>query len=222
MTTHDALAPSVASGRSSLLARWAPLGGLLFAAGLIALLFTSGDTGDTAAEVVAYAESNSGEVDATGLFGLISLLLLGWFVGGLHVRLLAVGARVEATFALAAGAAFALLFFVTLMIWYAPLMELDDESPASLQASEAETYLGIEDIGWFMLGGSGIAAGVMIVAASLGARRGGLVPGWAGWVGVALGIVALATIAFFGLIAWLLWIVLASVLMLWRPPTSAS
>jgi len=216
VTTQDALAPAVATERGSWLARWAPLGGLAFVAGFVALIASIGEPGDTPAEVIAYAETHSGRLDAMTLFALLSLLLLGWFVGGLHVRLLAVGARLEATFALAAGAAFALLFFVTLMIWQAPLLELDDEGSASLQTSQAETFLGIEDIGWFTLGGAGVAAGMMIMATSIGARRGGLVPAWAGWVGVALGIIALATIAFFGLIAWLLWITLASLLMLWR------
>jgi hypothetical protein len=221
VTTDDALAPAVATERESWLARWAPLGGLAFVAGFVALIISIGEPGDTPAEVIAYAESHSGRLDAMALFALLSLLLLGWFVGGLHVRLLAVGARLEATFALAAGAAFALIFFVTMMIWHAPLLELDDEGPANLKTSQAETFLGIEDIGWFTLAGAGVSAGVMIMAASLGARRGGLVPAWAAWVGVALGIASLATVAFFGLIAWLLWILVASVLMLWRKPATA-
>lgn len=216
MTTHHAVAPAAVDDRGSLLARWAPLGGLAFLAGIVTLVIAADEAGDTPTEVIAYAESHSGAIDALGLFALLSLLLLGWFVAGLHVRLLAAGARLEATFALAAGAAFTLLLFLTLMIWYVPLIELDDALEGSLQTSKAETFLGLEDIGWFTLGGSGVAAGMMILAASVGARRAGLVPSWAGWVGVALGIISLATIAFVGLFAWLLWILVASLLML-RP-----
>jgi hypothetical protein len=49
----------------------------------------------------------------------------------------------------------------------------------------AEAYLGYDDIGWFLLGAAGIGAAVA-VPASLAALRGGL-PGWFGWLGVALG-----------------------------------
>jgi hypothetical protein len=222
VTTPDALAPSAASRRYGWLDLTAPLGGLLFVAFVVVLIITGEGPGDTAEEVIAYAEDKSGAIDALGLFSLLSLIFLGAFLGGLFVRLQAVGARVEATFALAAGAAFAVLFFVAMMLWYAPLIELDAEESAALQTAQAETYLGLEDIGWFTLGGGGVAAGLMIIVASIGARRGGLVPAWAGWVGVALGIVGLATVTFIGILAWLLWIVLASILMLWPKRATAA
>jgi hypothetical protein len=212
------LAPSDATQRPRWLDFTAALGGLLFVAFVVVLIVAGEGPGDTAEEVIAYAEDNAGAIDALGLFSLLSLVLLGTFVGGLFVRLQAVGARAEATFALAAGAAFAVLFFVAMMVWYAPLIELDAEESAAVQTTQAETYLGLEDMGWFMLGGSGVAAGLMIIVASLGARRGGLVPPWAGWVGVALGIVGLATVTFIGILAWLLWILVVSVLMLLPRP----
>jgi hypothetical protein len=216
VTTPDAVAPAAATRRYGWLDLTAPLGGLLFVAFVVVLIITGEGPGDTAEEVIAYAGDNSGAIDALGLFSLLSLIFLGAFLGGLFVRLQAVGARGEATFALAAGAAFAVLFFVAMMLWYAPLMELDAEESAAVQTTQAETYIGIEDIGWFMLGGGGVAAGLMIIVASIGARRGGLVPAWAGWVGVALGIVGLATVTFIGILAWLLWMVVVSLLML-RP-----
>lgn len=222
MTTPDALAPSAASRRYGWLDLTAPLGGLLFVAFVVVLIITGDGPGDTAEEVVAYVEDNSGAIDAAGLVALLSLIFLGAFVAGLHVRLLAVGARVEAALALAAGAVFAVLFFLAMMLWFAPLIELDTDASGSVQTSKAETFLGIEDIGWFLLGGGGVAAGLMAIVTSIGARRGGLVPAWAGWLGVALGVVGLATIAFFGILAWMLWILLASILMLWpRRPAVA-
>jgi len=216
VTTPDALASPAAGRRSGWLDVAAPLGGLLFVAFVVVLLITGEGPGDTAEEVVAYAEDNSGALDAAGIFALLSLIFLGAFVAGLHVRLSAIGARVEAALALAAGAVFAVLFFLAMMLWFAPLIELDNEESGSVQTSQAETYLGIEDIGWFVLGGGGVAAGLMAIVASRAARRGGLVPAWAGWLGVALGVVGLATVAFFGILAWMLWILLASILML-RP-----
>ena len=62
----------------------------------------------------------------------------------------------------------------------------------------------------------------MAIAASLAAMRAGLVPTWAGWLGVALGVAGFATVAFVGLFAWLAWIVLASIVMLMTQRRDAS
>lgn len=203
--------------RPTWLERWSPVGGLLFVALLLfTFLSPAGDgPGDTPQEVIEYATENSGWVDWTLIAGLLSLILLTWFVGGLHAHLRRLDPGSSGAVALVGGTVFTVLEFLTMVIWAAPLVELDDETGAR-QTSLAETYLGIEDIGWVVLGGAGIGAGLMIVAASLAALRAGWVGGWLGWVGVALGVIALATIAFVGIFAWLLWIVLASVAMLVR------
>jgi hypothetical protein len=85
--------------------------------------------------------------------------------------------------------------------------------------AQAEAYLGYDDIGWFLLGASGIGAAVMAVPASLAALRAGL-PGWLGWLGVALGVLSLGTVAFLGMFAWMAWFAIASIVMLVvRPKT---
>jgi hypothetical protein len=200
---------------SSWLERWSPLGGLLFVAlTLFSFLSPSGDgPGDTAEEVVSYANEKSGWNDLALIFALISLILLGWFVSGLYARLRRVEAGGWSVMALVGGVAFTVLFFTAITIWTAPLTELDNET-ASLQTAQAETYLAIDDVGWVLLGGSGIGAGLMIIAASLVALRARSVPAWAGWIGVALGVISLATIAFVGIFAWLAWLLIASVGML--------
>ena len=201
--------------RSSWLERWSPLGGLLFVAlTLFSFLSPSGDgPGETAEEVVSYANEKSGWNDLALIFALISLILLGWFVSGLYTRLRRVEAGGWSVMALVGGVAFTVLFFTAITIWTAPLIELDNET-ASLQTAQAETYLAIDDVGWVLLGGSGIGAGLMIIAASLVALRARSVPAWAGWIGVALGVISLATIAFVGIFAWLAWLLIASVGML--------
>lgn len=199
----------------SWLERWSPLGGLLFVAlTLFSFLSPSGDgAGDTADEVVSYANEKSGWNDLALIFALISLILLGWFVSGLYARLRRVEVGGWSVMALVGGVAFTVLFFTAITIWTAPLTELDNET-ASLQTAQAETYLAIDDVGWVLLGGSGIGAGLMIIAASLVALRARSVPAWAGWIGVALGVISLATIAFVGIFAWLAWLLIASVGML--------
>jgi hypothetical protein len=216
MRTSDMGIAAPAVMPESPLERWSPLGGILFVVGMIVVLVgVSGDTGDTATSVVEYAEDESGWIDFWQFFALLSLLLLGWFVGGLYSRLRRLEARTESALALIGGVGFSVLLFVAFTIWNAPLMELDDEAN-DIQTTQAETYLAIEDVGWVTLGGAGVAAGLMIIAASVAAMRSRWLPAWAGWVGVALGVIALATVAFFGIFAWLAWIALASIVMLVR------
>jgi hypothetical protein len=201
--------------RESALERWSPLGGLLFVVGLIIVFVGAGEHGDTPAEVVRYAEDESGWIDFWVLFALLSLLLLGWFVAGLYSRLRRFDVGTESVLALIGGVCFSVLVFVALTIWGGPLLELDDEA-SDVQTAQAETYLAIEDVGWVTLGGAGVAAGLMIIAASVAAMRARWLPAWAGWIGVVLGVIALATVAFFGIFAWLAWIALASIVMLVR------
>jgi len=215
--TVNTLEDSARVSPPSWLERWSPLGGLLFVVlALFVALSPAGEgPGDTAEEVVSNANEKSGWNDLALIFALLSLILLGWFVSGLYARLRRIEAGAWSVMALVGGVAFTVLFFTAITIWTAPLTELDNES-ASLQTAQAETYLGIDDVGWFLLGGSGIGAGLMIIGASLAALRATLVPAWAGWIGVALGVISLATIAFVGIFAWLAWLLIASVGMLIR------
>jgi hypothetical protein len=57
----------------------------------------------------------------------------------------------------------------------------------------------------------------MIVAASLAFMWGAVWPTWAGWLGVVVGILALASIAFFPQFLFLLWILVVSLWMFLRP-----
>jgi hypothetical protein len=101
------------------------------------------------------------------------------------------------------------------VIVFVPLSELPSQHE-SVQLENAATVLLLEDLSWFLLALAGAGAGLMILAASVGARGAGLLRGWAFWASVVLGIVAFATIAFVGAFAWLVWIGLASVALLAR------
>ena len=83
-----------------------------------------------------------------------------------------------------------------------------------------EVYSGLihaaNDAGYVLHATGGAGASAMIIAASLAALRAGVVPGWAGWLGVAAGILALASIIFFPQAAIALWIVTVSILIFVR------
>ena len=197
--------------QGSMIERFAPWAGLLFvvAAVILALTPAGDETGETAAEVSSFADSHEGWMAVTLLFALISLLLLGTFVGGVYRLVRGLGATTEATLSLIGGVAFLVLFYVALNVWAAPMVDVEGDKTAA-----ATTYLAIDDIGWMLLAGAGVGAGLMAMAASLAALRAGLVPAWVGWLGVLLGVAALATVAFVGIFAWLAWIALASIAML--------
>ena len=210
-TTFDAAAPASDRSWARLLA---PLGGLGIVAGLIGLFVTPAgeDTGETPADVVAYAASHEGWSIAIALFALASIVLGGLFVAGLHDRLRGIATANESTLVLIGGITFTLCFALTWLIWTAPLVDMPSDHARAL--AQAEAYLGIDDIAWFTLGAAGVGAALMAVSASLAARRHRAVPAWLAWLGVAAGIGSLAGVAFFGIFAWLAWIAGASIVRL--------
>jgi hypothetical protein len=188
-------------------------GGLALVAGLIAMLVSpAGDeTGETAREVVAHAQSHEGWIVATLLFAIASIALGGAFVAGLHARLSGIATQMESTLVLIGGTVFTLCFSMCFVVWTAPLVDTPGDSAAEL--AQAQAYLSYDDIGWFLFGAAGVAAAVMAVPGSLAAIRAG-VPAWLGWLGVAAGIASLGTVAFLGMFAWIAWIAVASIVLL--------
>jgi len=138
------------------------------------------------------------------------------FVGGLALRLRDAGARDEGVVALVGGVMFTVLFYVWEWIGFTWLAVIPEQDTEDQKLSIATTYLAVDPTLWWLLAGAGVGAGLMAIAASLGAMRTGSVPAWAGWIGVFLGIVSLATFAYVGAFGWFLWIGLASIWMLVR------
>jgi hypothetical protein len=191
----------------------APLGGLGLVAGLIAIFFSpaSDDTGETPAEVVAYAQSHEAWASAIALFGLASIALGGLFVAGLHGRLQGIATSTESALVLIGGTLFTFCFSLSWLMWTAPLT--DPAKDRAVALAQAQAYLAVDDVGWFVLAAAGVGAAVLAVAASVAAMRGGL-PAWLGWLGVLAGIASLGTVAFLGMFAWMAWIAVASIVML--------
>jgi hypothetical protein len=99
--------------------------------------------------------------------------------------------------ALIGGTVFIVLLVLADTMVMAPLAELPDKS-ASAQFAQAQTILTLEDVSWVVQGAAGVGAALMIIAASLGARRGGAAGRLMFGVSLALGALSGATIAFIG------------------------
>lgn len=209
-TTLDLARPHIARGWTRVLPSFAGLG---LVAGLVAMFVSPAgeDTGETPAEVVAYASTHEGWLIATGLFGVVAAVLGSLFLAGLHARLRSIATPIESTLVLLGGIVFIVSFAVCLLFWAAPLVDMPSDTGRAI--AQAEAYLAVDDIGWFLLATAGAGAALMAIPSSLAALRAGI-PAWLGWLGVTAGALSLLTLMFFGIFAWMAWIVGASVVLL--------
>src|SRR5437868_7240233 len=193
----------MASTRSSAgLARWAALGGILyvvlFIAGTILLFSGEPDSDASPAKVIAYY-SDSGHRDRIQIGWLVAglgIFFFLWFLSSLRrtvrrhegedgflTALTTIGGVVYATLAFAAIAV------------NVGIRTMSDDTyhhtvfPGLIHAADDASYI------MHATGGAGASA--MIIAATLAAMRAAVVPKWAGWLGVAAGILALFSIIFF-------------------------
>ena len=213
MTTAPSEAVRFEAARPAWTKLLPPLAGI----GLVAGLFVSfnsplvEDTGDTPAEVVANVTDHKAWTVVVLVYALASVGLAGGFVAGLYTRLRTVATELESTLVLIGGIGFAICFPLALIFFQAPLADMPGDHARAL--AEAEAYLTFDDAAWVTLAAAGVGAALMAVPASLAAIRSG-VPKWLGWLGILAGIVSLATFIVIGMIAWALWILVASIVLL--------
>ena len=197
------------------------IGAILLPLAILFSFFTSDDSGDTAAELIAYAKDNESDAWVLQVIALTAPLLIGAFVASLRVRLRAANAAYQALTVIG-GTLFVAFLGVGLTLWAAPLL-----SPDELTTAGADAYLAFDDVGWVLLGMGGVSIGAMIIGVSLAALELGLLPKWAGWVSLLLGVVSLATIVAVGIFAWAAWLLAAGLFLLLArdravPPVEAS
>lgn len=210
-------AAPVGAGRPKSLARWASAGGVLYVVlFVIGTIFSfdgapSGD--DPPAKFIAWY-SDSGHRDRIHvgwiLIGLAVLFLL-WFIVALRRAVSAVDGEGILTGIVGFGGGI-----------YAALALASVALSDGIRTMSDDTYQhrvfpelihAADDATWVMHATGAAALGVMIIAASLAFMWGAVWPKWAGWVGVAVGILSLASIAFFPQFLFLLWILVVSVVL---------
>jgi hypothetical protein len=209
MTTTD---PTPA--RVGWLERFAPLGAVIFSVWMLVSFFWSGDYDDTAQSVLDYAERDEAQIVSLLILGLATPLLIGGFLAALLARFSPVEPALRALTVIG-GTLFIAFFTVAALLWSAPLLD------SSLSAENAASYLMLDDAGWVLIGASGVSAALMIIGTSLAALRHRWVPAWLGWVSLALGVVALATVAALGIFAWCIWFIGAGLLLTLRGDRTA-
>lgn len=200
--------------------KWAPLGGalyvVLFVIGVILLL--DGPDGDSApAKIVTYY-SDSGHRDRINVGWILtgfSIFFFLWFVAALRRAVRAVeGDGILTTVVGIGGTIYAALALTAASLGNAVRTMSDDTFQHRVFP---ELIHAADDATWVIHGAAGAGMGAMIIAASLAFMGSGVWPRWAGWVGVVVGILSLAAVAFFPEFLWLAWILFVSIFMFMQP-----
>jgi hypothetical protein len=193
---------------SAWLSKWAPasgtLAGVLVAIALFAKPPNSPGSDATGAQVIAWYGSHHGSDFVFDLIGGLAMLFLVLFAVAL-ARQVRTGDRWLAHGALA-GAVFGGVGFLT-SIGFDSVLAQDHNH---LTAASAQTLNLLEND--FFLPLFGILTGLAVVV-------GRILPKWMGWVMFAFGLATLAgPIGFFGLLATLLWVLVAGIWMVKQGP----
>ena len=201
---------------STWLSKWAPASGVL-AAVLVAIAFFAGPNSPgsdaTGAQVIAWYGSHHTSDFVSDLIGGLAVLFLVLFAVAL-ARQVRTGDRWLANGALA-GAVFGGVGFLTSVGFNTVLAQdhnhLTTALAQTLNLLENDFFLPIL-VGFALFG---ILAGLAVVV-------GRILPKWMGWVMFAFGLACLAgPIGFFGLLATLLWVLVAGIWMVKQgPPVS--
>lgn len=199
------------------LTRWAALGGVvyvvLFILGVIVSDSGQPDFDAPPAEVIKYWSDGDNRDQAALGWGLIVLgvFFFLWFLGALREFLRRVDADgLLTTLAMVGGSVYAALTLTGAGL-QAGILTMSDDTyrdqvfPALIHAAR--------DAGYVLHTSGGAGAAALIIGASLAFRRAGLVPGWAGVVGVIIGILAIGSIFFIPMILIAIWFVVASFLL---------
>jgi hypothetical protein len=193
---------------------------VLFVIGTVLLFSGSPDTSSAPAKVIEWY-SDSGHRDRVNIGWLLiglSLFFLLWFVGALRRAVSLVDGEGILTAVVGMGGA------IYIAVAAASVALTDGIRTMSDDTYQHRVYPELihlaDDVGWVMHATGALGLAAMIIAASLAFMWAGAWPSWAGWLGIVVGILSLASIAFFPQFLFLAWILVVSILMFLRTPTT--
>jgi hypothetical protein len=200
--------------------RWAPLTGVISVAcslvGVI-LVLDQPQTKDSNAKIAAYFADHSHRVQGiVGFFVfLIGILFLLAFLGTLRERLLAAEGQPGRLSALAFGAGVASLplWGISMLLAQAVSFTVSESSSFALDPNTFRLLSVASYITWVA---ALFVSSVIVWATSAVALRTRVLPRWYALAGIVVGVVQLFGLFVFPFIAWWLWIVLTSVLLVAR------
>jgi hypothetical protein len=200
--------------------RWGPLTGLLSIPCLVVgSLMVLSQPQDSASDssIVAYFAVHSHRVKGiAGLFVFLAgVLLLVAFLAVLRDRLVAAEGATGGLSALAFGAGLvsAGVATISMLLANGTMLAVTNSSHFRI---DPNTYRLLADTAYGAWAASVMVAALVVWAASALALRTGVLPAWWGRLGVVVGIAQLAAFLYFPFFAWLIWILVTSLLLIRR------
>jgi hypothetical protein len=192
---------------------WAGLGAILYVVLFILgsiLALGGAPGGDAAPDKVIRYYSDSGHRDRINIGWILIVLAVFfflWFLGRLFQVLRGLDAAGALTLVVVIGGAVYSALTLAAIALNVGIRTMSDDT------YQHQVFPGLvhaaNDAGYVMHASGGIGAGAMMIAASLVALRARVLPGWAGRLGVAFGILALGSIFFFPQAAIAIWLLAA-------------
>lgn len=205
--------------------RWAPASGIVFVALFVAGLLVVGDSPgsqDSDAEILGYYADRTNRIEEITAVGLAALgvLFLLVFLSALRTRLAAAEAEPRSVSALAygAGVASATLLMAAAAAGGVISGTVQDTDLFELDADVARLVM---NASYLLLVASGMLASVLVAATSALAIRTAVLPRWLGWVGLIVALALVVSVFFFPILAFWLWVLVVSVVLVVRPPVPA-
>jgi hypothetical protein len=197
--------------RPSPLERLAPLAGVGFVVVLLSVFFVFGNNEPSATDstqtVVNYWHAHHSREMAGGLVGILAVILLVWFAGSVRERL----AAAEGGQGRLASISFAgfILFAVGGTIFSGLEFALGDV--ATKVPDGVVQTLSVMESDLF----APVAAGAILAlfATGIASLRYGVLPAWLAWLGFVIGVVTFTPAGFFGFLAFLVWVLITSVML---------
>jgi len=193
--------------------RFAPLTGLIFVALAVAGGLAVGNTPNADAPIVKvthYYSAHHNRIFAAGILWSYAAIFLAFFGATLWSRIRGLGRPVLAGGTLV-GTAVASFGLLGCGVNFA----LGDIGNKSAVSSNAIQSLHVLTDGLFIPVAAGIE--ILLLGVALAAILGGILPRWLAWVALVLAIVQVTPIGFFATLAFLIWTIIVSIVMLLRP-----
>jgi hypothetical protein len=199
-------------------ARWAPLTGVLFFVLVLVALAAGGSTpddNDSAQKVLSYYVKHRGDQETVAFLLTFAGVFLFFFSVALarRIRLRELRPGGLSTAVIGAGAV-GCLGWVTFAAAQFALVESSKRNDLQLTRT---INVFVNNFFFPFLAGSAI----FMVIAGLAVAMSRALPAWLGWLGFVLGIVSFTPIGFFFVLGGVIWVLVASIIMIVRPAATA-